>query len=393
MKLYRLVLLSLWPLSDAFQVTHSPPLRLPATSLLSVDRRQVLGGALGGAWLGNQQAASASSSTATQPLADLPMTRLRIPQAGVGREYVAVQLKIGNKGPFYFMVDSGLTTELLTPHLQSILGIADGKDKIQGLAAGGSTMESAIVELKDASLYCGPKADRCLDLPMLHAVITDFPQEHIDPAHDPVEGMLGMEFLEQFDVEFDFAKNRLRLWKPGTADKRGLVEIPAVVINETGLIGIRLTVPGGKQPILAFIDCGSTFSACNWQGAQLLGFPPQSDPRYRQGLAIAAMGVDGRLLQLPMVETPVTFVGDVETDPQTGRPVGFAAPPKEWNAWTSIPMAVGDLPAFSTVLGDGRSPFQGPAALLGLDVLAQRRVILEAGTDKTRRRRLWVAPK
>jgi hypothetical protein len=54
--------------------------------------------------------------------------------------------------------------------------------------------------------------------------------------------------------------------------------------------------------------------------------------------------------------------------------------------------AVGDLPVFAQLLGDGRGAFTGPAALLGLDVWAQRRVVLEAGTPGAgRRRRLWVS--
>jgi hypothetical protein len=60
----------------------------------------------------------------------------------------------------------------------------------------------------------------------------------------------------------------------------------------------------------------------------------------------------------------------------------------------------GDLPVFSQLLGDGntRTPFKGPAALIGLDVLAQRRVVLEAippalARTVGRRRRLFVAKK
>lgn len=31
-----------------------------------------------------------------------------------------------------------------------------------------------------------------MPIPPLTAVVTDFLQEHMDPEHDPVEGMLGM---------------------------------------------------------------------------------------------------------------------------------------------------------------------------------------------------------
>lgn len=86
-------------------------------------------------------------------------------------------------------------------------------------------------------------------------------------------------------------------------------------------------------------------------------------------------------------------------DPKTGGFV-FEAAAKEWKPWAPVMAAVGDLPVFSQLLGDGntRTPFKGPAALIGLDVLAQRRVVLEAlppAVARTvgRKRRLFVAKK
>jgi Aspartyl protease len=340
---------------------------------------------------------STTASTANL-LADLPMIRLKLPRGGFGREYVAIKIKIQGNGPYEFMLDTGLTIEFITPHLQQVLGIEKGSMGIEGLAAGGSTF-NALADLKGASLCCGdfPGGAQELPLPLLRAVVTDFPQEHIDPAHDPVEGMIGMELLSQFDVDFDFPNCRLRLYRPGTAAKevklmKSMVEIPAVVINETGLLGIRLTTLGSFQPILAFLDCGSTFSAMNWKAAGLLGLPTnKSDALYKNAPAIQAIGIDGRPLLLPIVKKQLTFAGDVVTDPTTHRPIGFASPPPSWKPWNTVQMAVGDIPAFQTILGDGVRPFQGPAALLGLDVLAQRRVILEAGPSDARRRRIFVS--
>ena len=145
----------------------------------------------------------AGAATDGDLLADLPMIRLRLPEQGLGREYVAIQLKVGGQGPYNFMVDSGLTTEMITPHLTEVLKIQVGKNTISGLAAGGGRT-SSLVDLDDAALCCGKFAnDSELKLPKLHAVITDFPQEHIDPNHD-VEGMLGMELLSLFDVDLIF---------------------------------------------------------------------------------------------------------------------------------------------------------------------------------------------
>ena len=59
-----------------------------------------------------------------------------------------------------------------------------------------------------------------------------------------------------------------------------------------------------------------------------------------------------------------------------------------------VQLAVGDIPAFSTILGDGREPYKGPAALIGLDILSQRRIILETAEpgNYSRQRRVWVSP-
>ena len=105
-----------------------------------------------------------------------------------------------------------------------------------------------------------------------------------------------------------------------------------------------------------------------------------------------AIGIDGRRFQLPTAKKTLTFTGDSLLDPSTGRPIGFQPPTSNWKPWNAVEVAVGDLPVFSSALGDGVRPFTGPAALVGLDILAQRRVIFETGTGNTRLRRILVDP-
>ncbi|MGK3743809.1 MAG: hypothetical protein ACI90V_010668 [Bacillariaceae sp.] len=354
----------------------------------------IMGGLLGGGILPFVSNGADANPKEVKALADIPMIRLKLPFGGFGREYIAMKMKIEGKGPFDFMIDSGLTTELITPHLQNILGINEGSNKLTALAAGGETQANSMVELNDASIDIGDGSNG-LALPKLSAVITNFPQEHIDPTHDPIEGMLGMELLQLFDVDFDFPKNRIRLYKPGTTDTSGLVEIPAVVINETLLIGIRVTTPeqSNSQPILGFLDCGSSFSCINWKAAQALGLPPKNDPLYRNGPTIAALGIDGRPLTLPTIKKQLSYAGNPIVDPKSGRSIGFESPPASWKPWHTVQIAVGDIPVFSNILGDGVTPYDGPAALIGLDVLAQRRIILEAKSDNSRRRKVAVSPR
>lgn len=346
---------------------------------------------------------------ALAPLVDIPMKRLKLPRFAVGREYVIVPLKIQGKGPFEFMLDTGLTVELITPHLKRTLLVDSDATKpvfVEGLAAGGTTAKEKLVELSGASI-CDEEKE--LELPTLHAVVTDFSQEHMDPRHDPVEGMLGMEMLELFDVDFDFPAGRIRFWAPGTAaeeaKRAGLVEIPAAIINESLLLGTRVTgkpstgktKPIPKQPFIGIIDSGSTFSAVNWEAAKLLDLPPKSNIlKYLSSPAIMGIGVDGKPLPMPTKKVKFSFCGNATAN-KKGEIVEFAAPPPQWQPWKPVLVGIGDLPLFELVLGSDKAPFHGPAAVIGMDVLSQRRVILEACRDTNkctgRSRRMFVSPK
>eukprot|EP00887_Chlorella_sp_A99_P000088 scaffold16.g88.t1 len=331
------------------------------------------------------------------------MRRLRLPQGTVGRDYILLQLKIKDLPQVYdFMVDTGEADG------RSALDIPKTRFKLeQGLTAGGVMEGADLVELKDARLV----GAEWLPLPPQLAVVTDFLQasmalhlEHLDPEHDPVEGMIGMELLKLFDTDFDFPAGRIRLYRPGeglaAAQVAGLVEVPAAVLNDTGILGIRVTSPEGaargKQPFVGLLDCGASFSAINWQAAALAGLPPRGDPAYgvpgqpTQGVAI--VGVDGKPQTLPITEIQVTFVGDVSRGGDGG--LSFAPPPAGWRPWAPVQVAVGELPAFAQLLSrDGKTPFKGPAMLVGLDVLSQRRVVIGAGYGKEgRARQLYVGP-
>lgn len=66
--------------------------------------------------------ARGAAAAAGAPLLDQPMRRLKLPAGTFGRDYVLLQLRVKGEGPFDFMVDTGLTAELITPHLRQVCG-------------------------------------------------------------------------------------------------------------------------------------------------------------------------------------------------------------------------------------------------------------------------------
>lgn len=233
----------------------------------------------------------------------------------------------------------------------------------------------------------------------------------MDPDHDPVEGMIGMEVLDKFDVDFDFPAGRLRLWKPHSVEsiarKAGMTAVDALVVNETRLLGFRVVSSSATtaavaaqkgssgmvvvaQPFLGVVDCGASFSVINWAAAQLLGLPSQNDKSYEQRPRVVGLGVDGQPQLLPTATVGLSYCGNptMANDNEANSTMAFEAPPNEWKPWSDINVAIGDLPVFSQLLGDGRTPFRGPAGIIGLDILSQRRLILE--TSSGRQRRMYV---
>mmetsp|Transcript_25920 Transcript_25920/g.83968 ORF Transcript_25920/g.83968 Transcript_25920/m.83968 type:complete len:185 (+) Transcript_25920:85-639(+) len=133
---------------------------------------------LGGGWLKPTLVAAGKTS----PLVDVPLRRLRLPRGGFGRDYVLVGIELeGQKEEF--LLDTGLSVELVTPKLREQLHLGASGVSVEGATAGG-TGAYEVVELKGARV-------EGIELPLLHSTVADFPMEHIDPKHD-VTGMLGL---------------------------------------------------------------------------------------------------------------------------------------------------------------------------------------------------------
>ena len=291
---------------------------------------------------------TAASTVAISPVLELPMGRIKLPRLAVGKECVTIPVKIGDHGSFEFMLDTGLTTEMISPNLQSIIN-PDGKEQhdflaaVEGLATGGSTGHEKLIYLSGLSLHDEEKGHD-LKLPRLESVVTNLAQEKLDRRH-PISGMLGMEMLSAFDVDLDFPSGKVRFWEPGTAvneaRRQGMVDIPITVINDSLLLGTRITGKGdtkktgsthGKQPFLGIIDTGSPFSAINWKAAKLLGLPPRKSLQYLKPPAIMAVGIDNKPLYVPTAKVEFTFCGDAIAN-DDGMIVGFASPPAGWKPW------------------------------------------------------------
>ena len=88
------------------------------------------------------------------------------------------------------MLNTGLTLEMMTPRLREQLQLPKEHTSLQGLSLAGLSCSAETTRQHNRHDPSFP-----LSLPEWHAVVTDFPHEHVDPQHDTIAGMLGMELL------------------------------------------------------------------------------------------------------------------------------------------------------------------------------------------------------
>lgn len=267
------------------------------------------------------------------------------PRAG----YAMVTLDVGGDiGLCDFVIDTGATTALITPKALSML---DKENVVEGAAVRGltGTGETIRQKVSVSDVRLGSK------LFVLDAVVTDLSAVGMPPQ---IGGLLGLDWLSQFEVEFDFVRSALKFWPRGSiaggaVDVEELVKVP-MKTHSVGIRTVRCAL-NGAEPFDAIVDMGSFFSVVNWMASAAAGVGPDSDKVKRGNLQVT--GVDGGSVQMAMAPFDLRVIGDGEDLTSTYKGM----------------CCVGDLPAFSA-LGASVSPFMA----LGLDVIGRGRMIFDA---------------
>ena len=251
-----------------------------------------------------------------------------------------------------FLIDSGATVALVSPELRKMMGkFAEDGAALKGLGAMGETIRQKVV-IKNPSLGA-------VEIPELDAVVTDLRATGLPPV---VGGLLGLDFLQRFEVEFDFDKETITFHPRGSAITG--------VCDVSDLIKIRLkTHPTGLQlapislnncePIDAIIDMGSLFSVINWKASERAGVTKDSPDLDSSG--VISNDVTGAQMGLAIGKFDLKVLGEKSSELSYDLESTYKGA-----------ACVGDLPAFET-LGAKNEPF----ATIGMDVIGRKRLVLD----------------
>lgn len=159
------------------------------------------------------------------------------------RDLIIIQLDINGKGPFNFVVDSGVGLMLVTdPKLVDSIHVANKRTiKIAGLGKG-----------EDYEAYItSPLSVEIPGLVSYDVVAAILKTDHFGLsgfAGIPIHGLIGYEFFNNLVVKVDFADSSLTVSKPKDTKFFGKANrIPIIIENRKPYVRAKVTFPNGTK--------------------------------------------------------------------------------------------------------------------------------------------------
>lgn len=302
------------------------------TSFVRLPRRNLIGGGLAAVAFG--RCALAQSEPGFEPLPA---------QVKIKDNQLTTPVWINDQGPFRFVIDTGADHSVIAEDVAKALQLPAGDTvKVQGIIRA-----VAAPSVPVSALRFGPVVRRNLMLPVL--------------PHDQLkaDGFLGLDVIGNNRVEFDFAKQTLRVVESGLHNPGKPAAANDTLIHAPGESGHLRAVACVVEGVFAtaFIDTGAEVSVGNGALHRAL---MAKGPDFRGDRGIELTGITGGVRNGTVVKVETILLGNLE--------------------FTGCEIAIADLDVFGIW---GLS--ENPALLIGLNYLrAFETVAIDYGTKEFR---------
>lgn len=256
---------------------------------------------------------------------------------------MTVEVFIDGKGPFNFVVDTGADRSAISVPLAERLGLERGKDVMLHGVSGSALTPTAKVAL----MVSGDSRMRNAQLPVL-------PPERLG-----VDGLMGIDMLEDRNVVMDFRRHRLEVRRSSALSPAfsGVREVSVIADQRFGRLTIANARVSGVRCV-AFIDSGSGASIGNLALAEAIKLRLRRRPEPSMAVHLIGAAGEATLGEFRIVRS--IELGSLRM--------------------TNLPLVLADLHIFDLWELNKR-----PAVLLGVDVLKMfARVELDFGSDRVK---------
>ncbi|CAM6089213.1 unnamed protein product [Calypogeia fissa] len=217
----------------------------------------------------NRKTSNSDEGKTYKTLTQIPIRRLRN-TANSPKNYILIPLKINSKGPFNFILDTGSTVTLVQPTVVTYNLQLTPTPAQQSLALfGGGLSDQKVMSIDFSEVELGNHS-----MKNVSALLMD---QNMLQGWDPsIAGLLGLNILSQFDVEFDFKRELLVFHAPGAANRKEC-DVQYMEKLETsdvmlGILGVKVAL-GSAPPETALLDLGSSLCVATPDVARLAGVP------------------------------------------------------------------------------------------------------------------------
>jgi hypothetical protein len=245
------------------------------------------------------------AATIVPPLAaeaHCPGNVASVPFRLVNRHWIVLALSIDHTGPYNFLLDSGTQITMIDPSLAAALHLdTQGRAEVVGVGSGQSASYAQLDLVEAGSHSVANQKVLVQDLQNLHS-----PDLHL-------QGILGEDFLEQFDLLIDNAHRLLCL--DDSAAMRAEVKgphIPLVVTADAdeagampGLLLITVQLSGGLRPVRLLLDSGVN-EPILFNSSQYMLARPSHD------VLLSGRGVDGAQPTLSVLPPQDVKIGSLK---------------------------------------------------------------------------------
>jgi hypothetical protein len=225
-----------------------------------------------------------------------------VPLRLVNRHWIILPVFISRTGPYNFLLDSGAQITMVDPTLAAGLHLdTHGAAVVAGVRSGQSA-SYAQLDMVEVGAHRVAKQK---------VLVHDFQNLHSADAR--VQGILGEDFLDKFDLLIDNAHRLLCLDDSGAMrqEVRG-PHIPLVdgaqaeeVGAPPGLLLITVELSGGLRPVLLVVDSGANESLLFNTSEYMLQRPSHDLP-------VSWSGVDGSQLSLSALPPQDVKIGSLK---------------------------------------------------------------------------------
>jgi predicted aspartyl protease len=256
---------------------------------------------------------------------------------------MTVEVFVNGQGPFHFVVDTGADRSTLSIPLAQRLGLERGPD-VMLHGVGGSALTPTV---KVPLLVAG-------DSRLKDGVLPVLPAERLG-----VDGLIGVDMLDNRNVIMDFGRKRLELRRstPFGQAFQGVREVSVMADARFGRLAVANARVSGVRCV-AFIDSGSGASMGNMALAEAIKLRIRRKPEPSMAIRLVGAAGEATLGELRIVRS--LEMGALRM--------------------TNLPLVMADLHIFDVWRLNDK-----PAVLLGVDVLKMfSRVELDFGSDRVK---------